>query len=82
MKFSFRLQVDPDVMNRLALFLNQLRQRNFTVGDEIIYENGYIITWILHQIFMFSNKVKQTAGLSPNPPPLPHPHPLNERTDQ
>ena len=25
------------------------------------YTNGYIITWILHQIFIFSNKVKLAA---------------------
>ena len=25
-------------------------------------ENEYIITWILHQIFMYSNKVKLVAG--------------------
>ena len=24
--------------------------------------NGYIITWKLHQIFMYSNKVKLAAG--------------------
>ena len=26
-----------------------------------IMSNGYIITWILHQIFMYSNKVKLVA---------------------
>ena len=26
------------------------------------HKNGIIITWILHKIFMFSNKVKLTAG--------------------
>ena len=26
------------------------------------YRNGFIITWILHQIFMFSIKVKLAAG--------------------
>ena len=26
------------------------------------FENGFIITWILHQIIMYSNKVKLVAG--------------------
>ena len=28
----------------------------------LAYINGFIITWILHQIYMFSNKVKLLAG--------------------
>ena len=31
----------------------------FLVAD---INNRYIVTWILHQIFMFSNKVKYAAG--------------------
>ena len=27
-----------------------------------LYSNEFIITWILHQIFMFSNKVNLAAG--------------------
>ncbi len=47
-------------------------------------ENGYIITWILHQIFMFSNKwnsvLKQRFALQPS---LPFPSfLLDERTDK
>ena len=26
------------------------------------YANGYIITWMLHQIIMYSDKVKLVAG--------------------
>ena len=29
-------------------------------------KNGFIITWILHQIVMFSNKVKHAAGFNNN----------------
>ena len=35
-------------------------------------DNGYIITWMLHQIFMFFFN----RG-TPNPHPLPHPLPSN-----
>ena len=35
-----------------------VRERENNVFNGI----GYIITWILHQIFMFSNKVKLAAG--------------------
>ena len=51
--------------------------------------NGYIITFILYLIFMFSNKVKLAAGYNnyttPHPTTLPHPLPpllLEGRTDQ
>ena len=27
-----------------------------------LYANGFIITWILHQIFLFSNKEKLAEG--------------------
>ena len=37
------------------------------------YKNGYIFTWILHQIFIYSNKVKLVSG----PLLLPLPHPLS-----
>ena len=29
---------------------------------QVSHNNGFIITWILHQIFMFSYKVKLVAG--------------------
>ena len=32
------------------------------VWDNINYENGIIITWILYQIIMYSDKVKLVAG--------------------
>ena len=35
---------------------------------EIINNNGYIINWILHQIIMYSHKVKLVAGENNNPP--------------
>ena len=53
-----------------------------------VFYNGFIITWILHQIIMYSNKVKFVANDKDNdhsyPPPLPHflPHLLDERNDQ
>ena len=42
--------------------------------------NGFIITWMLHQIFMLSNKVKLAAGFN-NLPPYP-PLQLVEQNDQ
>ena len=36
------------------------------------YMNGYIITWMLHKMFMYSDKLLHAAG-SRHPPPLPHP---------
>ena len=39
------------------------------------WNNGFIITWILNQIIMYSDKVKLVAGLKNDPlnqPPLPH----------
>ncbi len=30
--------------------------------DQVAYFNGSIITWILHQIIMFSNKAKLLVG--------------------
>ena len=38
-------------------------------------QNGFIITWILHKIIMFSNKVELEAGQNDtlNPPPYPIP---------
>ena len=44
------------------------------------FNNQYIITWMIHQIFMYSDKVKLTAGYNnniPHPPPLSHPLPFN-----
>ena len=41
--------------------------------DDILYFNGIVITWILHQISMYSNKVKLVAGYkndSPHSTPL------------
>ena len=41
----------------------------------VTYRNGYIITWILHQIFIFSSEVNlQRAKISiphSNPTPFP-----------
>ena len=34
----------------------------FSLPLQEVCRNGFIITWILHQIFMFSNKVKLQAG--------------------
>ena len=31
-------------------------------GKRARYRNGYIITWMLHQILVISNKVKNVAG--------------------
>ena len=36
------------------------------------YKDGFIITRILHQIIMFSNKVKLLVGQNNDPPPIPH----------
>ena len=45
-----------------------------------VSKNGFIITWMLHQIFMFSNKVKLAAGYNND---TTHPSALlDERTDQ
>ena len=45
--------------------------------------NGFIITWILHQIIIYSNKVKLVAGLSIHPHyPIPPSNQLDKRTDQ
>ena len=49
------------------------------------FNNGFIITWILQQIIIHSNKVKHKAGKnngSLHPPPLPPPLLLDERTDK
>ena len=35
--------------------------------------NRYIITWMLYQILMYSNKVILPAGLNNDPHPIPHP---------
>ena len=48
--------------------------------------NGYNITWILHEVFMFSNKVELADSLHTDYPLTPHlPHPLlfqlDEQTD-
>ena len=44
---------------------------------------GYIITWILHQIILYSNKVKLVADLNNDPPFTPFtPLLLYKRTDQ
>ena len=39
------------------------------------FQNGFIITWILHKFIMFSNKVELEAGQNDtlNPPPYPIP---------
>ena len=52
------------------LFRTLIRNKNLTVirnpslaeGYMALVYNGYIITWMLHQIFMFSSKVKLAAG--------------------
>ena len=47
-------------------------------GVENLYllNNGCIITWIIHQILKFSNKLKIAAGLKPYPLPSIYPSPL------
>ena len=43
--------------------LNSCVNDNFSVYTErLLYRNGSIITWILHQIIMYSNKMKIVAG--------------------
>ena len=44
----------------------------------MFYNNRYIITLMLHQISMYSDKVMLAAGYNnniPHPTPLPHPLP-------
>ena len=38
------------------------RMKKFKIDDKLHDINGFIITWILHQIFMISNKVKLATG--------------------
>ena len=48
-----------------VLNLKQFHFIQFYFGHnqvESCCENGYVIIWILHQIFMFSNKVIVSAG--------------------
>ena len=50
--------------NIIILFLQNYQK--FKIKSAFYQENfnfnGYIIIWILHQIFMFSDKVKHTDG--------------------
>ena len=49
----------------------------------LTYNNGYIITWILHQNIMFTNNVKLAAGYNNIPPfhLLSYPIPSNFRNE-
>ena len=64
-------------------FCNQVNKPPKPFGRLInAWGYGFVITWIFHQIIMYSNKVKLVAGLdndSPNPPPLPQ---MNELTNK
>ena len=46
--------------------LNQILQQNLNSKEmkrnAVLFINGYIIIWILHQISMYFNKVKLVAG--------------------
>ena len=45
--------------------------------------NGFISTWMLHQILMFSTKVKIAAGQNNDTPYLPTPlYRMNELTNK
>ena len=49
------------------------------------YTNGFIITWILHQIFMFSDKVNRVTGQNndlPHSPLYPIPSSPHEPPEQ
>ena len=37
------------------------------IGYSKYWKNGYITTWILYQIIMYSNKVKIVAGKNKSP---------------
>ena len=43
--------------------------------------NRYNITWMLHQIFMYSDNVRLAAGYIIYTPTLPHPSHHTERTN-
>ena len=71
MSYPFRFQ---DILTRLDYEMAWKKNME-TISLSLCHTNGYIITWKLHQIFMFSNKVILAAVYNydtPNSHPLPN----------
>ena len=54
------LRTDPNYKKASLFRMPSFSQ--FIINLNNVYKNGFIITWILHQIIMFFNKVKLVAG--------------------
>ena len=79
------LQV-PKILHHPWLGDTKQRQEGYQLFKLMFHNNGFIITWILHQLSMYSNRVKLVAGWIIIPQSTlftPFPTlPLVEQTDQ
>ena len=71
-----RIRQIPNAINIIVLRTNSNLGKCWVWVSAIIAScrrcsNGYIITWILHQFFMFYNKMKLVAGYNNDSPFLP-----------
>ena len=67
LSYTFRsLNISTNWVKFIFQYRYPCQKSSFFYSSEsvniIIRNNGFIITWILHQIFMYSNKMKLVAG--------------------
>ena len=75
----FAALLQKNILNQVTdFYISAPKCFTFPVLNGIVFRpysnNGFIITWILHQIFMFHNKVNSVAGKK-NPSPSFTPFP-------
>ena len=66
------------MLHRIRVCSNSWTTGKWNNSCEKCFINGFIITWIIHQIFMYSDEVMLTDTLSSFPCPPPRNTALDE----